>query len=294
MILRLQLSHFFLSLFLFTSFTAAWPWPPSLQDIEGLILRRDDSKSGEFWLPSVSGRMDVENDLELSLTNRPIASSAAPSKGSATAPDTSKPQKTTPPDSASGKKTAKDSAAATTGGSSAAASASGSGAAASGTETGSAAQTTDVDPRLPPGGVNMITPSPMETTYYKVGDYVTFAWNYTSLSVSPKKVDVLVSCSANSATYTLSSNVSFEKSATVLWDTGPDETGTAPLLTETYTLMIMEAGKGTSATPEAGHLGAYDQFYFGMYIPQPYTPRAGKSSPLPIKTKRVLWSQTLT
>ena len=156
---------------------------------------------------------------------------------------------------------------------------------ASGTAKGTAAKTTssekqqdsDVDPRLPPGGVNMGTPSALATsTYYKIGvDSVSFVWNYTSLSVTPSKVDVLVSCSANQATYTLASNESFKETGSVVWDTRPDETGTAPLLTETYTLVIHDAQKALTDRPEAGHLGAYNQYTFGMYIPQKYTPRTG-------------------
>ena len=124
----------------------------------------------------------------------------------------------------------------------------------------------------------MITPSALaQTTYYKIGDYVSFAWNYTSLSITPSKVDVLVSCSANSATYTLKNNASFEKTGSVVWDTSPDITGTAPLLTETYTLVIYDAQKAITDIPSAGKLGVSDDFTFGMYIPQKYTPLSGKS-----------------
>lgn len=66
----------------------------------------------------------------------------------------------------------------------------------SGSRTGSAAQSTitsgsgtgrkgnttgiAIDPRLPPGGVSMITPAATDgMTFVKVGDYVTFIWNYT-------------------------------------------------------------------------------------------------------------------
>ncbi|KAL9598333.1 MAG: hypothetical protein Q9219_004561 [cf. Caloplaca sp. 3 TL-2023] len=138
-------------------------------------------------------------------------------------------------------------------------------------------KTQSVDPRLPPGGVNMITPSALAvTSYYKVSDYVTFAWNYTSLSVKPSKIDVFVSCQSNSATYTLLSNATFEPTAKVVWDTKPEASGTAPLLTETYTLVIHDASKDVTAIPQAGHLGSYNQFYFGMYTPQPYTALSGK------------------
>lgn len=143
-----------------------------------------------------------------------------------------------------------------------------------------AATTQNVNPVLPAGGVNMLTPSALaQTTYYKVGDYVSFAWNYTSLSIKPSKVDVLVSCSANSATYTLKSNASFEKTGSVVWDTSPDATGTAPLLTETYTLIIYDAQKAITDVATAGKLGVSNDFTFGMYVPQKYTPLSGKSIP---------------
>lgn len=152
---------------------------------------------------------------------------------------------------------------------------SGAAASASGTQTAAA---TSVNAVLPAGGVNMITPSALaQTTYYKIGDYVSFAWNYTSLSITPSKVDVLVSCSANSATYTLQSNASFAKTGSVIWDTSPDVTGTAPLLTETYTLVIYDAQEAITEVASAGKLGVSDDFTFGMYIPQKYTPLAGKS-----------------
>ena len=144
-------------------------------------------------------------------------------------------------------------------------------------------QDTDVDPRLPPGGVNMITPSALATsTYYKIGvDSVSLVWNYTSLSVSPSKIDILVTCTANQATYTLASNQSYEETGSVVWDTKAEETGQNPLLTEKYTLIIHDAEKAVTDRPDSGHLGSYNQFVFGMYVPQPYTPRAREFDPCP-------------
>jgi hypothetical protein len=123
----------------------------------------------------------------------------------------------------------------------------------------------------------MITPSALaQSTYYKIGDQLTFAWNYTSLSITPSKIDVMVFCNANSATYTISNNASFAKTGSVVWDTLPDVTGTAPLLTETYTLVIYDAAEAVTAVAAAGELGVSKDFRFGMYIPQKYTPYAGK------------------
>ena len=143
-----------------------------------------------------------------------------------------------------------------------------------------AASTISVNPVLPAGGANMITPSSLgQTTYYRISDHVTFAWNYTSLSITPSKIDAVVSCTANSATYTLLNNASYEKTGSVVWDTLPDVTGTAPLLTETYTLVVYDAAGEATAVAGPGKLGVSNPFRFGMYLPQSYTPLACKLPP---------------
>ena len=123
----------------------------------------------------------------------------------------------------------------------------------------------------------MVTPAPFAgAQYYKIGDHVTFAWNYTSLSVTPSAIDILASCAINSQLYTIALNQSIDATGAVTWDTGGyQSTATVPLLTETYTLVIYDAAKDISATPSAGYLGVYDQYTFGMYTPQAYTPLNG-------------------
>ncbi|KAK3072035.1 hypothetical protein LTS18_014720, partial [Coniosporium uncinatum] len=108
--------------------------------------------------------------------------------------------------------------------------------------------------------------------FYKIGDYVTFAWNYTSLSSTPAYIDILATCTANQATYTLATNQSAQQTG-ILWDTGAyQSSATVPLLTETYTLIIYDADSSISAVPRAGYLAPFRQMTFGMYTPQPYTP----------------------
>ncbi|KAL4889871.1 hypothetical protein BDV59DRAFT_185656 [Aspergillus ambiguus] len=149
-----------------------------------------------------------------------------------------------------------------------------------GTATGKATKTGDsttssisVDPRMPAGGISMLTPSNGATTYFKVGQYVTFAWNYTSLSVTPSAVNVVASCSLNSATYTISSNMSVEETGKVVWDTAKYQANaTVPLLTATYTLYVYDVDGKMGDTAEAGHLGSQIGYNFGMYLPQSYTP----------------------
>lgn len=134
-----------------------------------------------------------------------------------------------------------------------------------------------IDSDSPAGGVTMITPNALSTSsYYKIKDYVTFAWNYTSLSVTPSAIDILASCSANDATYTIAMNQSVSgPTGAVTWDTGAyQSSATIPLLTETYTLIIHDAAKDIDATASPGYFSTYDQFTFGMYVPQPYTPIA--------------------
>lgn len=135
-----------------------------------------------------------------------------------------------------------------------------------------------VDPRLPPGGISLITPAATTTTYFKIGNYVTFQWNYTSLSVTPSAIDVIASCSLNSATYTIASNMSVKATGAVTWDTNNYQSSTVPLLTASYTLIIYEAGKAITDVAGAGHLGSSGQYIFGMYLPQPYTPLYGTFS----------------
>jgi hypothetical protein len=135
------------------------------------------------------------------------------------------------------------------------------------------ANSTSVDPRQPAGGISMITPNPtMGAQYYKIGDWVTFAWNYTSLVVTPTAVNIVASCSVNQQTYTIAANQSVQATGAVLWDTSSYQQANSrnQLLTNDYTLIVFDAASQISATPRAGYLGTYNQFVFGMYQPEPY------------------------
>lgn len=145
-----------------------------------------------------------------------------------------------------------------------------------GTKTTGKAKATSYDPRLPAGGVAMVTPNALAgDTFYKVGDWVTFAWNYTSLSVTPSAIDVMASCTANQATYTIAVNIS-AKETQVLWDTSNHPDGQAPFLTNKYTLLIYDSNLTATAAPQAGYLAPFSGFTFGMYTPQPYVNFTGK------------------
>nr|XP_023900344.1 A-agglutinin anchorage subunit-like [Quercus suber]POE50702.1 hypothetical protein CFP56_16217 [Quercus suber] len=139
-------------------------------------------------------------------------------------------------------------------------------------DASSQATTKTYDARLPAGGVSLITPAAIATSYYKIKDNIVFAWNYTSLSATPNAVDVLASCAQNSEIYTISANMSITNDMqAVTWDTGAYQATASPqLFTSEYTLIIHDATKDISAVAQAGYLGTFNSFRFGMYLPRPY------------------------
>ncbi|KAI7221162.1 hypothetical protein KC333_g1946 [Hortaea werneckii] len=265
------------SISLLAAASSAWPsaWQPLeavKREIAPLVIRQDsDSSSSKFDL-SFTGQQGNTATTEDSSTA--TSDSDAKTTGDSEATSTGGDSKNTATGEKTGEKTGDSSATDS--------SKTGKSAKSTGTKTGKtkdSASTTSIDPRLPAGGISMITPNALTSHYYKIGteagkNFVTFAWNYTSLSVTPSAVDVLASCSLNSQTYTIATNLSIsDPTQSVVWDTGKyQESATVPLLTETYTLIIHDAAKDVTATAGAGHLGSWSQFYFGMYTPQPYTP----------------------
>ncbi|KAK5053218.1 hypothetical protein LTR84_002192 [Exophiala bonariae] len=232
------------------SSSSAWPWPPSLGEIgdrlDTFLSRRQDNQDNEDNQESSSSRSSSATATAKTSTSASRSSSAT------TDPDAE--------ESASASGTITDINASET-------------KSANSTRT-SSTKTTPIDPRLPPGGISLITPAPIDgVQYYKVGDPVTFKWNYTSLSITPSAIDVLASCALNSATYTISSNMSVEETGAVTWDTGDFEaTATNPFVVASYTLIVHDAAKEVTDVPSAGELGAYAQYVFGMYTGQPYVP----------------------
>lgn len=114
----------------------------------------------------------------------------------------------------------------------------------------------------------MLTPAATTTTYYKIGEDVTFVWNYTSLLVTPTAIDVIATNAAG--TWTLTSNASVKETGSLIWHTEDDATtnnGQNPLLTDSYTLVVFDAKAGVTAVPSPGYLSPYQNFVFGMYSP---------------------------
>jgi len=258
------------TLLLFLSvFTSAWPWPRFLPDIDSLVVRQQSgggssSGSGSMgFAPQWNREMLTAAFIGASQASATNTGSSAPSQTGSSASNSI----TSAPSSNSGS--------APSGSSSGSSSGSGSG---STTNQPTTTYQTSYDPRLPAGGVSMLTPAAISgVQYYKIGEYITFGWNYTSLLATPSAIDIVASCSANKQVYTLAMNQTVGNGTqAVTWDTGAYETGnpTVPLLTETYTLIIYDAASSISAVAQAGYLASFNQFTFGMYSPQPYTPLA--------------------
>lgn len=143
-------------------------------------------------------------------------------------------------------------------------------ASASGTDAAASSTTSPIDNRSPAGGASMIIPDRFAgSQFYKVGDWVTFAWNYTNVLATPTAVNVLASCSQNNAQWTIAANMSYQANQTVYWDTNQYKNKQTPqLIQATYTLIIENAEEAkATAISSPGEVGTINTFNFGMYPP---------------------------
>ncbi|KAI5460039.1 hypothetical protein BGZ63DRAFT_389373 [Mariannaea sp. PMI_226] len=127
----------------------------------------------------------------------------------------------------------------------------------------------------PAGSVAILTPktTAQPTPLYKIGDFVTFGWNYTGLQGTPTAIDVLVSCSEVTETWTLTQNMSFATKVSYVWDTNKDgDVAHKPLGVQLYTLVIKDSDAAISDRADPGYLDTFSGLQFGLYTPQPYTP----------------------
>ncbi|KAF2432697.1 hypothetical protein EJ08DRAFT_108695 [Tothia fuscella] len=232
----------------FSALSSAWPMfdfggEKAVQATDGMLHKRQD------------GTTSASTDRTTSATSRATASPGA--------------TKTTGSTSASASASGTEEASSTiTSGSS------------SGGDSGNSSLTTSYGNDVPAGAVVLKTPNPFSgSAFYKIGDYVTFGWNYTNLLATPTAINVVASCKKNQAIYTIAANQTFEESARVVWDTGKyQKTGVPQLLTEQYHLIIYDANSSIDSL-EYGHLSGGVGTVFGMYTPQPYTPWAEYTCP---------------
>ncbi|KAI1212284.1 uncharacterized protein F4807DRAFT_365418 [Annulohypoxylon truncatum] len=223
-------------------------WPGWLPDLDTLVVRQDDSSSTQQVDATSTATTDAATSTDATDSSTDQATSTANSKD---------PQTTN-------LNTAKITSTGTGTGSSGS------------TATGNSTTTRSTfDAQDGAGGVAMITPATTAgTTLYRIGDTtpITWVWNYTSLQASPTAIDVLVSCSTASATWTLTQNMTFEPTATFKWDTKnySESAVASPLLVAMYTLLVHDSDSSQDATAEAGYLAPYDGFTFGLYTSRPY------------------------
>ncbi|RYO87828.1 hypothetical protein DL762_004014 [Monosporascus cannonballus] len=126
------------------------------------------------------------------------------------------------------------------------------------------------------GSVVMVTPAITDGfQLYKIENPtpITWVWNYTQLQGKPTAIDVKVSCSVASATWTLTQNMTFRSPATFTWDTANFQTpGQDALLTEQYTLLVHDSDSSPTDQAEPGYLAPFDGFRFGLYRKGRYEP----------------------
>lgn len=219
-------------------------WPDWLPHIDTLVVRQDSSNSKSS--ASATGTADLSSETTANLNTANLNTAQADETGTATDAGT------TETGTATGKKDK-----ATT------------------SKKSSKATHTTYGANDATGGVSLQAPQTtlQATPLYKIGDDITFGWNYTSLQGTPTAIDVLVSCSSASATWTLTQNMTFETKVSYVWDTNSDGgVATQPLRVDLFTLIIKDSDASISDTADPGYLGTYSGLKFGLYTGQPYTP----------------------
>jgi len=250
-----QLAVAFLSL---SPAVSALAWPGFLPDVDALVVRQEsDAESQTSPTPTASPTRNTNNNNDdeeteesatgrtTTTTGRNLNTATAPGAGMNTA---------RPPDESE----------------------------ASGTNTRNGTRPTATkseifDERLPPGNVVMLTPAPTERGpfLHKIGDYVTWGWNYTNLLGTPTAIDVMITRPAVSMTWTLTTNMSFHPTGgSYTWDTKAYQSANAarPLGTDNYNLIIKDSDGSVDERPPAGYLQAFVGHKFGLYQPAAYTP----------------------
>ncbi|CAK7242150.1 MAG: hypothetical protein STHCBS139747_003630 [Sporothrix thermara] len=248
------LGHVAAALLSMSSVASAFSWP----DVNAIVVRADATQTSSAP-EKTADPADADNTFNLNTGAQIISTATEKETGKETGKTTAKETGKTTGKTTTGKATAtgKDSD--------------------SESNKTAAATHTTFNAADPAGGIVMLTPATTANMeLYKIGDYVTWGWNYTNLQATPTAIDILASCSFATRTFTLTQNMTFETLGSYTWDTGAYQSSNiaSPLLTEEYTLIIYDAESSVSATAEAGYLDTFDGFTFGMYAPQSYTPLA--------------------
>ncbi|KZT66567.1 hypothetical protein DAEQUDRAFT_796522 [Daedalea quercina L-15889] len=126
------------------------------------------------------------------------------------------------------------------------------------------------------GGLTITKPPQTATSYYKIApsNNITFAWNFTSLLVTPTSLTVSAVCE-NGNTYPVgpTDGIIPGTATQVVWDlwSWNEANPATPLAVETYTLEIW-GDLGRDAVATGGQLSSNMDLQFALYSPASYTP----------------------
>jgi hypothetical protein len=242
-------------LVLFSTIASAWPWPKFLPDLDSIIVRRAGKKNVRSAYPPKLTLL-LLGSSSAAATETTVSESPKATTGSGSMKITAAPS-TTGSVKATGSGSKSDSITGTR------------------KTTATGAKHTIYDPRLAPGGLSMTLPAnALGVQLYKIGDWVSFGWNYTSLSVTPTALDILATNNANSVTFTLAQNQTFDATPRFYWDTS-NQSPETPYPQATYGLVIYDSDSSPSAAASAGYLAVYNSFKFIMYQKQDYHDETG-------------------
>lgn len=247
--------------------TTAWPnWLP---DIDALVVRQDDGTTSTLH-PQKEDELGLITDS--SVAEKPTET-ATPTDGSEPTTTTADDATTTNTDDAT--TTTTDDAKTTKGPQTTNLNTGGKSQTGSTNTKSTTSKHKTFDAIDGAGSVAMVTPAVTDASQlYKIEapTPITWVWNYTSVQADPTAVDVLVSCSTASATWTLTQNMTYEPQATFTWDTWEYQRSHVDnkLVTAEYTLIIYDADTAYTDNAEAGYLAPFSGFRFGLYAAQPY------------------------
>ncbi|KAB8339294.1 hypothetical protein FH972_022227 [Carpinus fangiana] len=262
----MKVSTFFASALACTSMASAWSMPDSVSDVKALAARAED------YLFARQNDNNGDNSSSDGGNNSSADPTSTPSGDPSQTSDSPTATITDPPQSTGDTKSESNSSSGDNSNKSSGGSA---------TATKGSSTKTSLSPIAPNdqvGGLAMITPAATAAAsqIYKVGQTVTWVWNYTSLSRPPKHIDILASFAPTGGVapspFTLAVNRTFEPTQTFTWDTQDYYDHTSPLPIGTYTLVVYDADAtaGVTQVPSPGYLGVWQQFHFAMYTRQPY------------------------
>ena len=141
---------------------------------------------------------------------------------------------------------------------------------------GTSSSTISIPQTAAAGGITITQPPQTATSFFKIApnNLVTFAWNFTSVLVTPTHLTVSAVCE-NGNTYPVGpSNGIIPGTATsVVWDpyAWDQANPNTPLAQASYTLTVWD-DRGPDSPRQGGYMQPNSALRFALYTPQPYTP----------------------